>query len=106
MADHVERPAGEDIQQLASDVGTLAPGAGGDMKRVIGLLEQAQRCARPQARRDRGYELYVGKLVARSLQEQHWNPHVEQMHRAFVRRALRRMQREAEKGEASDAGQR
>ena len=59
-----------------------------------------------QAVDDRLKQLHVRQLVARTLKKQHWDVHVGQMHRAFIRRTLGRMQGKAEEGQTSDAGQR
>ena len=73
---------------------------------MIGILEQMQRCALPQALGDRNKQLHVSQLVARTLKKQHRDVDVEQMHRAFIRRTLGRMQGKAEEGQTPDAGQR
>ena len=58
--DHLQRPLDKDIEHLASDIGILSPAAGRHVEGMIGILEQVQRCALPQALRDRNKLLLSG----------------------------------------------
>ena len=73
---------------------------------MIGVLNQFERGARTELSNERFQELQVGELITRSLHEQHWNLHCEEVRSALVRRSSRRVQRKSEEHHAVDPGQR
>ena len=64
---------------LGPDVGILSSGATRHVKGMIGVIEQPQRRARPKPLDQRPQQRQVGERVARALQEQHRDVHVEQV---------------------------
>ena len=70
---------------------------------MIGIREQPQGGARAKPLDEPPEQLLVGELVAGSLQEQHRHVDLEQVTAAIVGRPSRRVQREAEEGQAPDS---
>src|SRR5438876_513330 len=75
------------------------------MKGMVGLGKQFQCGARAELFDERLQQLRVGKLVPASLEEQHWNLHVEEMFAPLVRWSPGGMKREPKEGNAPDSRQ-
>lgn len=104
--DHRLDPGDQRLQQLAPDFRVLPPGAGGHMKGMVGILESFHGGARAESFGERLEQLQVCEPVARPLNEQHRDFHLEKVLAARVGWAPGRMQRKAEEREAPDAGKR
>src|SRR5439155_11494068 len=87
------------------DLRILVSRARGDVKRVIGIVEESKRGTRAESLNQRIEEQQIRKLVASALQEQHRNSHVGKMRGALVGRLPRRVQRESDKDETADSRQ-
>jgi len=101
-----DHPLVHRIRHFVSDIRVLAAGARGDMKRMIGIVEQRERRARAELLDERLQQTQFREFVARPLQEQHRDLHVEQMRSPLVARLARRMQREPDEHQPARAGQR
>src|SRR6185295_18880067 len=99
-------PIRQTVHQFTEDFRILASGASRNVKRMIGILKQLQRGARAESLDQRLEQLKVRQLIASSLQEQHRNPHLEQMLAARVRWFSGRVKWKSEKDQTADAGPR
>ena len=70
------------------------------------MREQLERRASAERLANRFELIQRRERIARTLQEEHRNVHIEKMFGAILRRATRRMQRKAEEGQPAHAGQR
>ena len=93
-------PARQRIQQFDSYVGILAPRARRHMKGMIGVGKGLQRRARTELPRERLQQPQFRKLVVATLQEQHRDPHIEEMLPALIRWSSGRMKRKSKEDEA------
>jgi len=80
--------------------------AGRNMKTVVRVLHNRKRRLLPKPVDQRDQETHGREAIARPLEKEHRDPYRREMVRAPIVRLARGMQREAEKDEADDAGQR
>ena len=67
---------------------------------MISIREQRQRCAFAELFADRLQLIERRQVVARPLQEEHGDCHLEQMFGAVLRRTTGRVQRKSEEGQS------
>src|SRR5262249_3496831 len=73
---------------------------------MVRILKQLERGVGAELFAERFQELQVSEIIARALEKQQRNLHVEEVLGAFARRLTRWVQRESEKQQASHSGQR
>ena len=105
-ADDAIDPGGEGIEKRRHHFLVGGAALRGHVKGMVGMLEQSQRGALAEAFAERSEQRNIGERIMRPLQEEHGDADLGEVCRALVGRLARRMEREAEKGEAAHAGQR
>src|SRR5215204_313999 len=99
-------PGSDRVDYVVQDVSILAAGPRRDVKRMVRIREQLQAGAVAERRAQRLDLTQFGELVARALQEQHGDMHVEQMLAPLLRRGSGGMQGKSEEGQSAHSGQR
>ena len=73
---------------------------------MIRILEQLERRSLTKLRYEGLQEFQARKLVATSLQEQHWNSHVEKMPASLIGWLARWMKRKSQENKSPNTRQR
>jgi len=76
------------------------------MKGMIRVLKQFQRGSWAELLAERLKKFHARQLIARALQEQHGNLHIEEVFRPVRRRLAGRMQRKSKEDQATHSGKR
>ena len=77
--------------------------AHGHVKGMISILKQFESCMRTKSFDEGLQKRQAGKLITSSLQEQHWNPHLEEMPATLVGWLPRWMKRESQEYKAANS---
>lgn len=99
-------PSGDDARDVGHDLAVGPTAAGRNVKTVVGAIDEMRGGQRSPPLHDTAQQRWLRELVLGAVDEQHRDLDVFQMLGTRNRRFARRMQREAEKNEADDAGQR
>src|SRR5438046_8342354 len=99
-------PRNQPFQHSAEDLFVAASGSGGDVEGVIRVDDELERRARAEPLDQGAQQKRAREIVARSLQEEHRDLHVEEMPAALVRWTSGWVQRKSQEDETADAGQR
>src|SRR5262245_57970526 len=106
VSDNFLNPARHDVQHLVSHFGIFTSRARRHMKRMVGILNQLERCAAAKLLDERLQQVQTRQLVTGSLQEEHRYPHLEQVFTTLGRWSPGRVQGEPEEYETAHSGQR